>query len=81
MPTTRASAPIGNAPLVAALHGPRGGHGRHQAFEDPAVIGGLSFLAFDLWWLALSYLAFPRIIFAWGMDRMGPKWFTDVNPR
>jgi APA family basic amino acid/polyamine antiporter len=41
----------------------------------------LSFLAFDLWWVALSYLAFPRIIFAWGMDRMGPKWFTDVNPR
>jgi len=41
----------------------------------------LSFLAFDLWWVALSYMAFPRIIFAWGMDRMGPKWFTDVNPR
>ena len=41
----------------------------------------LSFLAFDIWWVALSYLAFPRIIFAWGMDRMGPKWFTDVNPR
>jgi amino acid transporter len=41
----------------------------------------ISFLAFDLWWVALSYMAFPRIIFAWGMDRMGPKWFTDVNPR
>ena len=35
-----------------------------------------SFLLFTLWWVALSYLAFPRIIFAWGMDRMGPKWFT-----
>jgi amino acid transporter len=44
-------------------------------------IMALSFLAFDLWWVALSYMAFPRIIFAWGMDRMGPKWFTDVNPR
>jgi amino acid transporter len=44
-------------------------------------IAVLSFLAFDLWWVALSYLAFPRIIFAWGMDRMGPKWFTDINPR
>ncbi len=44
-------------------------------------IAVLSFLAFDLWWIALSYLAFPRIIFAWGMDRMGPKWFTDINPR
>jgi APA family basic amino acid/polyamine antiporter len=41
----------------------------------------LSFLLFTLWWIALSYLAFPRIIFAWGMDRMGPKWFTDVNAR
>ena len=40
-----------------------------------------SFLMFTLWWVALSYLAFPRIIFAWGMDRMGPKWFTDVNAR
>ena len=44
-------------------------------------ISVLSFLAFNLWWIALSYLAFPRIIFAWGMDRMGPKWFTDINPR
>ncbi len=44
-------------------------------------ISVLSFLAFNLWWIALSYLAFPRILFAWGMDRMGPKWFTDINPR
>ena len=42
---------------------------------------GLSYVAFTVWWLALSYLAFPRILFAWGMDRMGPKWFTDINPR
>jgi len=27
----------------------------------------------------MSYLAFPRILFAWGMDRVGPKWFTDIN--
>ena len=45
------------------------------------VIYALSYIAFGLWWVALSYLAFPRIIFAWGMDRMGPKWFTDINPR
>ena len=44
-----------------------------------AVIMGLSYVAFALWWLALSYLAFPRILFAWGMDRMGPKWFTDIT--
>jgi APA family basic amino acid/polyamine antiporter len=40
-----------------------------------------SFIIFNLWWVALSYLSFPRIIFAWGMDRVGPTWFTDVNPR
>jgi amino acid transporter len=45
------------------------------------VIYGLSYIAFGLWWVTLSYLAFPRIIFAWGMDRMGPKWFSDVSPR
>ena len=42
---------------------------------------GFSYVAFTLWWIALSYLAFPRILFAWGMDRMGPKWFTDISPR
>jgi len=41
----------------------------------------LSFMLFNLWWVALSYLAFPRILFAWGMDRMGPKWFADINHR
>jgi len=42
---------------------------------------GFSYVAFTVWWVALSYLAFPRILFAWGMDRMGPKWFTDINAR
>jgi APA family basic amino acid/polyamine antiporter len=41
----------------------------------------LSFMVFNLWWVALSYLAFPRILFAWGMDRMGPKWFADIDYR
>jgi amino acid transporter len=41
----------------------------------------LSFMLFNLWWVALSYLAFPRILFAWGMDRMGPKWFADIDYR
>jgi APA family basic amino acid/polyamine antiporter len=45
-----------------------------------ALMAG-SFCIFNLWWVALSYLSFPRIIFAWGMDRVGPTWFTDVNPR
>jgi len=41
----------------------------------------LSFILFNLWWVALSHLAFPRILFAWGMDRMGPKWFVDIHPK
>ena len=41
----------------------------------------LSFILFNIWWVALSYLAFPRILFAWGMDRMGPKWFADIDYR
>jgi APA family basic amino acid/polyamine antiporter len=41
----------------------------------------LSFILFNVWWVALSYLAFPRILFAWGMDRMGPKWFADIDAR
>ena len=46
-----------------------------------AVCAGGSYMLFCFWYVALSYLAFPRIIFAWGMDRMGPKWFTSINPR
>ncbi len=46
-----------------------------------ALAASWSMILFLFWYLALSYLAFPRIIFAWGMDRMGPKWFTDINPR
>jgi amino acid transporter len=40
-----------------------------------------SFILFNIWYVALSYLAFPRILFAWGMDRMGPRWFTDIDYR
>jgi len=40
-----------------------------------------SFILFNIWYVALSYLAFPRILFAWGMDRMGPKWMTDIDYR
>ncbi len=58
--------------------------GLARVINDNGVISFImaaSFIAFALWWVALSYLAFPRILFAWGMDRMGPKWFTDINPR
>ncbi len=51
----------------------------------PTAFVGLSvafsYIAFNYWWVALSYLGFPRMLFAWGMDRLGPRWFTDINPR
>jgi amino acid transporter len=31
--------------------------------------------------MPISYIAFSRAAFAWGMDRLGPMWFTDVNPK
>jgi amino acid transporter len=46
-----------------------------------AFAASLSYMLFTFWYVALSYLAFPRIIFAWGMDRMGPKWFTSIDAR
>jgi len=51
--------------------------------QHPALIVLMagSFVVFSLWWVALSYMAFPRILFAWGMDRVGPRWFTDIHPR
>jgi APA family basic amino acid/polyamine antiporter len=45
------------------------------------VLMASSFILFNIWYVALSYLAFPRILFAWGMDRMGPKWMTDIDYR
>jgi APA family basic amino acid/polyamine antiporter len=45
------------------------------------ILMASSFILFNIWYVALSYLAFPRILFAWGMDRMGPKWMTDIDYR
>jgi len=45
------------------------------------ILMGSSFILFNIWYVALSYMAFPRILFAWGMDRMGPKWFSDIDYR
>jgi len=51
--------------------------------SNPFVLAliGASFIIYSIWFVVMSYLAFPRILFAWGMDRMGPKWFTDINVR
>lgn len=42
---------------------------------------GIVFILFDVLWMPISYIAFSRATFAWGMDRLGPMWFTDVNPK
>ena len=46
-----------------------------------SVLLALAYSLVCYWWVVLSYLASPRIMFAWGLDRMGPRWFSDVNPR
>ena len=45
------------------------------------ALTGLVFILFDVLWMPISYIAFSRAAFAWGMDRLGPMWFTDVNPK
>jgi amino acid transporter len=51
--------------------------------QNPLVLFlmAFSFILFNFWWVSLSHMAFPRILFAWGMDRMGPRWFTDIDYR
>ena len=46
-----------------------------------AVIAALSFIICDYMYIPLGYVAASRIAVAWGMDRMGPKWFSEVSPR
>ena len=40
-----------------------------------------AFIVADFLWVVLSYIAWSRAAFAWGMDRLGPRWFTDISPR
>lgn len=42
---------------------------------------GFNFIAFDFYWIPFSYIVFARVLFAQGMDNIGPRWFTDLNPR
>ncbi len=44
-------------------------------------IMGMSFILMDFLWIPASYIFFSRGLLAWGMDRIGPRWFTDVNLR
>ncbi|GFP42715.1 amino acid permease [Candidatus Hakubella thermalkaliphila] len=40
-----------------------------------------SFIVATWLWVAASYIAWSRGAFAWGMDGLGPRWFTDISPR
>jgi len=44
------------------------------------IMGG-AFIVADFMWVVISYVAWSRAAFAWGMDRLGPRWFTDISPR
>lgn len=46
-----------------------------------AVIAGGTFLLTNFAGIAVNMIVLNRSTFAWGLDRMGPKWFTDMNPR
>ena len=40
---------------------------------------GLTFILYDLLYMPLSYIAWTRATLAWGMDRLGPMWFSEVS--
>ena len=46
-----------------------------------AFAAAFAFLLTSFWAATINVLIVSRASFAWGMDRMGPKWFTDVSPR
>ena len=46
-----------------------------------AIVASLTFLVTMLWLTLVSLLVAQRALFAWGMDRMGPRWFTSVSAR
>ena len=45
------------------------------------LVTSLTFLLTSFWLMAIGFIVVSRTMFAWGMDRMGPKWFTSVSPR
>ena len=46
-----------------------------------AWAAALAFMFTSFWSSAVNLLIVTRSTFAWGMDRIGPRWFTDINPR
>jgi len=46
-----------------------------------AAFAAFTLIFCDYIWIPMSYVAGSRIVVAWGMDRMGPMWFSEVNPK
>ena len=46
-----------------------------------AIVASFTFALTSYWLIVVDLMLVPRAMFAWGMDRMGPKWFTDLSPR
>ncbi|MEN2974385.1 MAG: APC family permease [Candidatus Caldarchaeales archaeon] len=46
-----------------------------------AIFASLSLILADYIWIPMSYVAASRIAVAWGMDRMGPLWLSEVHPK
>jgi amino acid transporter len=46
-----------------------------------AIVASFTFLVTMLWLTTASLIVGQRVLFAWGMDRMGPRWFTTISPR
>lgn len=44
------------------------------------LMGGAFNVAIWLW-VVFSYIAWSRAAFAWGMDNLGPRWFTELSPK
>ena len=46
-----------------------------------AIVACVTFLVNVIWLLTVALIMCQRAMFAWGMDRMGPRWFTSINHR
>jgi basic amino acid/polyamine antiporter, APA family len=51
----------------------------HSAFVGWVATLTLALTSF--WVVVIMFLLAGRTLFAWGMDRMGPRWFTSVSSR
>jgi basic amino acid/polyamine antiporter, APA family len=46
-----------------------------------AWTASITFMITMTWLNVVQFIVAQRILFAWGMDRMGPRWFTAVNAK